>query len=85
MISLFDSLVEQGNSVFLVEHNLEVLKAADYVLKLGPQGGVEGGQLLFAGTPAQMIECAQSVTAKYLAHAAGIVQASHKWSEMNFI
>lgn len=62
-IRLFQDMVEAGNSVFLVEHNLEVLKAADYVVELGPGGGSEGGRLLFAGTPAQLLECPQSVTA----------------------
>lgn len=65
-IRLFQDMVEAGNSVFLVEHNLEVLKAADYVVELGPGGGSEGGRLLFAGTPAQLLECPQSVTAPYL-------------------
>lgn len=66
IIALFDSLVEQGNSVFLIEHNLEVLKAADYVIEIGPGGGDEGGEIIFAGTPQQMIEAKKSVTAPYL-------------------
>ena len=60
-------MVEQGNTVFLVEHNLDVLKAADYVIELGPAGGQLGGKLLFAGTPAEMLGCKESVTAPYLA------------------
>lgn len=66
IIELFDSIVEQGNSVFLVEHNLDVLKAADYVIELGPGGGQMGGELLFGGTPAEMLKCDMSVTASFL-------------------
>lgn len=67
IIALFDTMVEQGNSVFLIEHNLDVLKAADYVIELGPGGGQMGGQLLFCGTPAEMLVCKHSITAPFLA------------------
>ncbi len=67
IIALFDSIVSERNSVFLIEHNLEVLKAADYVVEIGPGGGDEGGQIIFAGTPRQMLESKQSITAPYLA------------------
>lgn len=66
MIALFDQLVDQGNTIYLVEHNLDVIKAADYVVELGPAGGEMGGTLLFAGTPAELVRCEQSVTAPYL-------------------
>ncbi len=66
MISLFDRLVDQGNSVFVIEHNLDVLKAADYVLELGPGGGNDGGELLYAGEPHSILQCPKSVTAPYL-------------------
>ncbi len=66
IIGLFDSMVSQGNSIFLVEHNLDVLKAADYVIELGPGGGQMGGELLFAGTPREMLACPNSITASYL-------------------
>lgn len=71
IIALFEGIVAEGNSVFLIEHNLEVLKAADYVVEIGPGGGTEGGQILFSGTPAQMLDCKQSVTAPYLEKALG--------------
>lgn len=67
IVALFDSMVDEGNSVFLIEHNLDVLKAADYVIELGPGGGQMGGQLLFAGTPREMLDCPVSVTASFLA------------------
>lgn len=66
IIALFDSLVQKGNSVFLIEHNLEVLKAADYVVEIGPGGGDEGGEVIFAGTPKEMLASKDSVTAPYL-------------------
>ncbi len=66
IIALFDSLVQKGNSVFLIEHNLEVLKAADYVVEIGPGGGDEGGRVIFEGTPRQMLTAKDSVTAPYL-------------------
>ena len=66
IITLFDRLVTEGNSLFLIEHNLEVLKAADYVVEIGPGGGAEGGNVIFAGTPAEMLHCEASVTRPYL-------------------
>lgn len=66
MIALFDRLVERGNSVYVIEHNLEVLKAADYAIELGPSGGESGGRILFSGRPADMLNAAGSVTAPYL-------------------
>ncbi len=66
IISLFDRMVDQGNTIFLIEHNLDVLKAADYVIELGPGGGQMGGELLFAGTPRELLACPVSVTAPFL-------------------
>ncbi len=72
LLDLFRRMVENGNSVFLIEHSLEVLKAADYVVELGPGGGHRGGHLLFSGTPAAMLECPHSVTAPYLRKEIGL-------------
>lgn len=66
IIGLFDAMVDQGNSIFLIEHNLDVLKASDYVIELGPEGGRMGGELLFCGQPADMLRCECSVTRPYL-------------------
>lgn len=66
IIALFDRMVDRGNTVFLIEHNLDVLKAADYVIELGPEGGQMGGELLFAGTPHELLACPVSVTAPFL-------------------
>lgn len=66
LILLLNEIVEAGNSVFVIEHSLEVLKSCDYVIEVGPGGGNEGGTLLFAGTPQEMQNCPQSITAPYL-------------------
>lgn len=66
LMKLFNSLVDAGNSLFLVEHSMDVIREADYVVELGPGAGMDGGRLLFAGTPAEMIKCPLSVTGPYL-------------------
>lgn len=66
IIQLFEKMVDDGNTVFVIEHNLDVLKACDYVVEIGPYGGKEGGELLFAGTAKDMLSCKTSVTAPYL-------------------
>lgn len=66
IIALFEKIVSEGNSVLLLEHNLEVLKSADYVVELGPDGGTEGGNVIFSGTPEEMLSYEQSVTRPYL-------------------
>ena len=66
LVNLFRKMVEQGNSVFVIEHNTDVIRAADHVIELGPGAGEAGGQLLFSGTPEQMKKCPQSVTAEWM-------------------
>ena len=66
ILDLFDTMVESGNTVFLIEHNLEMLKQCDYLIELGPGGGAMGGKVIFAGTPKQMLDCKKSVTAPYM-------------------
>lgn len=66
ILHLFDEMVEKGNTIFLIEHNLEMVKSADYAIELGPGGGNMGGEILFSGTPKTMAECEISVTGKYL-------------------
>ncbi len=71
IIALLEQLVSDGNTIFLIEHNLEVLKAADYVVEVGPGGGEEGGKIVFEGTPKELLQCSESVTASYLEKALG--------------
>jgi len=66
ILKLFDNMVNQGNSIFLIEHNLEMIKACDYVIELGPGGGNKGGKVIFEGTPKAMAHCHESVTGCYL-------------------
>ena len=66
LIDILDRLVEVGNTVIVIEHNLDVVKVADYVIDLGPEGGDEGGSLVFAGTPEDCANCAESYTGQFL-------------------
>ena len=66
LVALFDQLVNQGNTVIIVEHRLEMIALADWVIDLGPYGGNEGGRVVFSGTPVDLMECNESVTAHYL-------------------
>jgi excinuclease ABC A subunit len=66
ILRLFDALVDRGNTVWLIEHNLDVIRSADYVIELGPGAGENGGTVLYAGTPAGLKDCPESVTREYL-------------------
>ena len=66
LLGVFDALVDKGNSVFVIEHNTDVLRSADYIIEMGPGAGENGGRVIFAGTPRQMMDCPVSVTAAYL-------------------
>ena len=59
-------LVERGNSVILIEHNLDVIKSCDYLIDIGPEGGSGGGQLVAKGTPEELANSQKSHTGKYL-------------------
>ncbi len=66
LIEMLDQLVEAGNTVVVIEHNLDVIKTADYIIDLGPEGGDRGGQVVCAGTPEQVAKCKKSYTGQYL-------------------
>jgi excinuclease UvrABC ATPase subunit len=66
LLRLFDELVDEGNTVIVMEHNLAVVKHADWLIELGPDGGDKGGRVLFSGPPAMMKDAQDSVTARYL-------------------
>ena len=66
ILDLFNGMVEAGNTIFLIEHNIDMLKACDYIIELGPGGGAMGGNVIFSGTPKAMAESKESVTAPYL-------------------
>ena len=66
VMELLDSLVERGNTVIVIEHNLDVMKQADWLIDVGPDGGTCGGEIVFAGTPKDMVEHSHTITAEYL-------------------
>ena len=66
LIGVLDRLVERGNTVLVIEHNMDVIKVADHIIDLGPEGGNGGGVIQFTGTPEEMIKKSKSHTAKYL-------------------
>ena len=66
VMELLDSLVDRGNTVIVIEHNLDVMKQADWLIDVGPDGGTAGGEIVFAGTPRDMAEHSHTITAKYL-------------------
>ncbi len=66
LIGVLQRLVDAGNSVIVVEHNLELIKTADWVIDLGPEGGAAGGRLLAEGTPEQVAQAPGSFTGQYL-------------------
>jgi excinuclease ABC subunit A len=71
LIEVLQALVEQGNTIIVIEHNLEVIKTADWIIDLGPEGGDKGGRIIAAGTPEDVAETAGSFTGEYLAQYLG--------------
>ena len=66
LLEAFDALIARGHSILIIEHNMEVIKCADYVIDLGPDGGDKGGNLVIAGTPEEVARCKESLTGQYL-------------------
>jgi len=66
LLDSFTMLINQGNTLVVIEHNPEVIKCADWVIDLGPEGGDEGGQLIFEGTPEDLVKCDKSITGKFI-------------------
>ena len=66
LISVLQRLVDAGNTVLVIEHNLDIIKTADYIIDLGPEGGAGGGNIVCCGTPEEVAECPASYTGKYL-------------------
>jgi excinuclease UvrABC ATPase subunit len=60
------SLVDNHNTVVIIEHNLDIIRYADWIIDMGPEGGKNGGELIFQGTPEELVKCEQSITGKYL-------------------
>jgi len=66
LLTSFNALLDKGHSIIVIEHNLELIKCADHIIDLGPEGGDYGGELLFSGTPEELLKSNKSITAKYL-------------------
>ena len=66
LMKAFDCLLEKGHTVIVIEHNLDVIKCADYIIDMGPEGGKEGGNVVFEGTPEDLLKCKESYTARFL-------------------
>lgn len=66
LMNILQQLVDKGNTVIIIEHNLDVIKLADYIIDIGPEGGRKGGQVIAVGTPEEIIKNKKSITAKYL-------------------
>jgi len=66
LLSILNRLVDNGSTVIVIEHNLEIMKEADWIIDLGPGGGKTGGEIMFAGTPHDLVARSNSLTAQYL-------------------
>lgn len=66
LLKAFNALIDRGNTIIVIEHNPEIIKSADYIIDLGPEGGKHGGNIIFEGTPEQLIKSKKSYTAKYI-------------------
>ena len=66
LIDVFQRLIEKGATVIVIEHDLDVMRSADYIIDMGPGGGEEGGQIVVSGTLEEICSCTESITGKYL-------------------
>jgi excinuclease UvrABC ATPase subunit len=66
LLAVMNRLVDSGNTVIVIEHNLDVIRNADWIIDLGPEGGNKGGRILFEGTPQQLLGANDSLTGQYL-------------------
>jgi excinuclease ABC subunit A len=66
LVGILQRLTEGGNTVIVIEHNLDIIKSSDYIIDLGPEGGDKGGRIVVQGTPEEVAKCAKSYTGQYL-------------------
>lgn len=66
IVNILETIIDRGNSVIVIEHNTDVMKLADYIIDIGPDGGSKGGEVVFTGNPKEMIENSNTITAQYL-------------------
>ncbi|MBZ9607179.1 excinuclease ABC subunit UvrA [Clostridium estertheticum] len=65
-IGIVENIVDNGNTVIIIEHNMDIIRSADWIIDLGPEGGIRGGNVIFEGTPLELTKCKESLTAKYI-------------------
>ena len=65
-INIVENIVDNGSTVIIIEHNVDVIKRVDWIIDLGPDGGTKGGEIIFEGTPMNLHKCKESLTAKYI-------------------
>jgi len=68
LLDVLNKLVDKGNTVVVIEHNLDVIKSSDWIIDVGPEGGINGGNIVCSGTPREILKQENSYTAKYLKH-----------------
>lgn len=66
LLKAFDALIQRGHTIVVVEHNMEIIRCADWVVDLGPEAGSGGGEIVFEGTPRDLVHCAESHTGAFL-------------------
>ena len=66
LLAAFSALVKNGNTLIVIEHNLEVIKCADWIIDMGPEGGNQGGEIIFQGLPEDLVKEKRSITSKFL-------------------
>jgi excinuclease ABC subunit A len=66
LLDVINRLVDKGNTMIIIEHNMDVIKCADYIIDMGPEGGKGGGKILYAGTPEQLVKSKKGYTAQFL-------------------
>ena len=66
LLKVLDKLVDKGNTIVVIEHNMDVIKMADYIFDMGPDGGIRGGQIIAEGTPEEIVTCKESHTGRFL-------------------
>ena len=66
MLAVINKLVDRGNTAIVIEHNLDVIKVADYIIDIGPEGGAGGGEIIAQGTPSEVAQAERSATGEFL-------------------
>ena len=66
LIAILNQLVQKGSTVIVIEHNLDIIKSSDYIIDIGPEGGDQGGRIVVAGTPEEIVKNKESLTGKWL-------------------